>query len=107
MINWWWVVSNTLWISGLALLLAAWSYRRCRVSRRGAPGRPGMVRLNLGDLFRLGLLLFCLGLFATRGSGWEKVLWGILTLVILLKPAAIFGRPSPEKGNDIPEGPGP
>ena len=107
MINWWWVVSNTLWISGLALLLAAWSYRRCRVSRRGAPGRSEMVRLNLGDFFRLGLLLFCVGLFATSGSWWEKILWGSLALVILLKPAAIFGRPSPEKEDDIAEGPGP
>ena len=66
-----------------------------------------MVRLNLGTFFRLGLLLLCLGLFTTGGSWWERTLWGILTLVILLKPAAIFGRPSPEKEDDIPEGPGP
>ena len=66
-----------------------------------------MVRVNLGDLFRLGLLLCCVGLFVTRGSGWEKLLWGILSLVILLKPAVILDRLSPETEDDIVEGPGP
>ena len=66
-----------------------------------------MVRLNLGDFFRLGLLLFCVGLFATSGSWWEKVLWGILTLVMLLKSAAIFGRLPPDEEDDFAEGPGP
>ena len=66
-----------------------------------------MVRLNLDGFFRLGLLLFFVGLFATRGSGCEKLLWGILTLVMLLKPAAIIGRLSPEQEDDIVEGPGP
>ena len=107
MVNWWWLLPNILWVLGLALLLAAGGYYSYRVSQRGAHGLSGATRLRLGPALRWGLALFCLGLFAMSGSWWERMLWGVLTLVILLKPAAIFGRPSPEKEDDMPEGPGP
>jgi hypothetical protein len=78
MIDLWGVLANVLWIVGLAVVLAAFSLVRYRALREGR-----RLRLALGQrAFRLalaaGMLLFSLGLLATDGRLWARLLWGAL-----------------------------
>ena len=90
------VVANTLWILGLALILAALSWARWVAARenvrfRVALSRPGVARALDG-----GLMLFCAGLAATARTGWEQVLWGVLAagfLVVSLLGGKVSRRP--------------
>jgi len=74
------VIANSLWIVGLALLLAAlsWAHGVAVVERlrfRQALARPGVRRA-----WDIGLVLFCAGSAATVRAWWERALWGLLAL---------------------------
>ena len=91
MIDVWGVVANGVWILGLAVLLAAFSWaswvasvERGRV--RTVLGRPG-ARRALG----LGLVLFCAGLAATGRTWWERALWALLSVLFAVQ-AWLAGR---------------
>ena len=64
----WTVVSHALWISGLVVLLAAFSWQRWAAGEGRETKRPGLA-LNLG------LILVCAGLAATGRAWWERILW--------------------------------
>jgi len=86
------VVANTLWILGLALILAALSWARWVAARenvrfRVALSRPGVARALDG-----GLMLFCAGLAATARTGWEQVLWGVMAGVWALLAIGLARR---------------
>ena len=100
MIDWPWVGSNTLWILGLALLLATGSYHSYRASQRRAPARPGSAQLNTGLSFRLGLLLVCLGLCATSGHWLERGLWAVISLGVVIEIAVSRRRTTPKDGEE-------
>ena len=69
----WTVVSHALWIAGLAVLLAAFSWRRWAAGEGRETRRSGLA-LNLG------LILVCGGLAATGRGWWERIVWGLLAL---------------------------
>lgn len=84
-IDWFGVFSNGLWILGLAVALAAFSYadwrRRLndpRLTLRQALGQP-----TFQAAWSLGLLLFCAGLAMTSDAQWQTVAWTVLALVFL------------------------
>lgn len=85
MIDWFGVFRNALWIFGLALALAAFSYadwwRRVQVPRQS------LGRALEGSWFRvafsLGLALFCAGLALGGGPWWMVALWAGLGLLFL------------------------
>ena len=103
MIDWAWVGSNTLWILGLALLLATGSYHSYRASQRRAPARPGSAQLDTGLSMRLGLLLVCLGLCATSGYWLERGLWALISLGVVIEIVVSRRRTEPNDGEDHPE----
>jgi hypothetical protein len=90
------LLGGSLWILGLALILAAlsWAYwvaARENVRFRVALNRPGVARA-----LDIGLMLFCAGLAATARTGWERALWGVLAVVFLvtaLMSSKLNGRP--------------
>ena len=73
----WTIVSHALWISGLAVLLAAFSWQRWAAGEGRKAKRPGLA-LNLG------LILVCAGLAATGRAWWERILWGMLAAARLV-----------------------
>ena len=84
-IDWFGVMSNGLWIFGLAIALAAVSYadwrRRLnepRLSLRQALGQP-----SFQAAWSLGLLLFCVGLALTSTVWWQTAAWAALALAFL------------------------
>ena len=83
LIDWGAVGAASLWIMGLAVILACLGfadYRRATtgVKMRAVLGEPGYQLAING-----GLALFCLGLLASSHTWWEVTIWGLLALVFL------------------------
>jgi hypothetical protein len=85
-INWLWVGVHALWIIGLAVLLATFSYRSVVAVHEKASPRRGLGGHKRRLFFRLGVLLLALSLCATSNSSFERGIWGILFLVTLFEP---------------------
>ena len=69
------VAANALWILGLALLLAVWSYARYEAHRVGIKTREMLGRLRYSLWINAGLLLFVAGMALTEDRWWARGLW--------------------------------
>jgi hypothetical protein len=83
LIDWPAVGAASLWISGLAVILASLGfvdYRRATtgLKMRAVLGQPAYQLAING-----GLALFCLGLLASSRTWWEATIWGLLALAFL------------------------
>ena len=87
MINWWDVGSAALWITGLAMLLAAYSYHRYVVTQRSEYARQARGQNKLGFVARLALLFSSLGLCAASDAWLERGMWGIIAFGVVLQSA--------------------
>jgi len=74
----WGVIANSLWILGLAVLLAALSWARWIAQTEQSRLRIVLKRPPIQIALDAGLFLFCAGLAATGRAWWERVLWGLL-----------------------------
>ncbi len=86
MIDWAEVGFGALWVSGLAVNLAALSladYWRARTGHRlrDVWGEPGYQLAH-----NAGMMLVCLGLVGSARAIWEQLIWGVLVLSF-----AVFG----------------
>lgn len=84
----WVVVKNGLWILGLSLLLAIWSYARYVAHETGVRTRDVLGAAKWAALVDAGLLLFVSGMATTETRVWARVLWVLLGASILV-PRAI------------------
>lgn len=78
MIDVWAVIANSLWILGLAALLATLSWSHWIASVEDARFRAVLRRPQIQRAIDGGLALFCIGLAATSRTWWERILWGLL-----------------------------
>jgi hypothetical protein len=81
MVDWLGVATNSLWILGLALVLAVlsyadWSAHTAHQRRRVVLGRAAF-RMALWS----GLTLFGVGVALSGGRWWERALWGVLAVM--------------------------
>ncbi len=83
MIDVWGVFSNSLWILGLAVLLAVWSYASYEAGRSKQKVRSKLNELGYALALDAGMLLFLGGMITTEDRGWARVLWTILGLSVL------------------------
>ncbi|HYP42181.1 MAG TPA: O-antigen ligase family protein [Chloroflexia bacterium] len=83
MVDWAFVLSNSAWLVGLAMLLACISLADyARSNRRlGLKGAWHLVTSN--GWVRLGGLLFCVGMGLSSDAWWQKGLWALLCLNII------------------------
>ncbi len=102
MINWTSLAANSLWILGLSVLLAAFSYRSyIRSLYKGVStatddaGRP-VDKSGTEPYFRLGMVLFVLGQVAISGltgeAWWRILLWTVLLILLLVEPGISLWR---------------
>jgi hypothetical protein len=78
----WSIAPHALWLLGLAIILATFSYRDWLGSRHrhaAAPAVAGQGR----PWYLVGLLFFCLGMLATSRSTLERAGWAIVLLLVL------------------------
>ena len=83
MIDWWDVIINGVWILGLAIVLAAFSYRSAWKSYH--PGTGNMIWAD--EVWpAIGLALFCFGLAGISDQTWKMAVWIALGIVSLGLP---------------------
>jgi hypothetical protein len=79
----WGVVSNGLWVMGLSVLLAAWSWARYAAYQAGVKTRDKLNEPRFAVAVDLGLLLFVGGMAATEHRWWARLLWIVLGIVVI------------------------
>jgi hypothetical protein len=84
MINGWGVFSNSLWVLGLSVLLAAWSMSYYEAQRSDKKVLRILSEGGYSWAVTVGLVLFCVGLAATEERLWAQVLWGLLGAAFLV-----------------------
>lgn len=80
-IDWVGLGFGALWVFGLSLNLAALSladYERWRTGRRL---RDVWSETNYQTASNFGCFCFCIGLFGSAGTIWERIAWGGLAAV--------------------------
>lgn len=74
----WHIAAHTLWIFGLAVLLAAWSFGYYESQQTGEPVLSYLVKPNYDLAITLGFVLFFAGLAGADGRLFAKIIWAIL-----------------------------
>lgn len=81
----WLVVNNGLWILGLSILLAVWSYARYTAYEAHVKTRDKLNEPKYALVVDLGLLLFVSGMAATETRWWGRILWILLGIGIIVQ----------------------
>ena len=92
MIDWWGVFRNSLWISGLAVILAALSYADWWAKERKIRFREALSAPSLRGALSAGLFLFCVGLSLCSSRWWERGLWVAFALWFAFDAMTYLGR---------------
>ncbi len=92
MIDLWGVLGNSLWILGLAILLAALSWAYWAASTTNVRFRVILTRRSAQQVLALGLVLLCAGLAATSKPRWQQALWLLLTLAWVVRASLVVHR---------------
>jgi sulfite exporter TauE/SafE len=79
MIDWYLVFTSALWILGLSIVLAAFSYHQWQAGVAGRRLREQLQRRSWTIAWTGGALLVCLGFALSEGSRWwERIAWLLL-----------------------------
>jgi len=118
LIDWPALCRNALWILGLSIVLAAWSYASWLAAQR----RVRVWRTTNWPVFVVpasaGLLLFAISLAWGATRTWERALWVIIAMAFVAQlvqgwrearrqgwaPAPLAEGPSPDSADDDPGG---
>jgi hypothetical protein len=79
------VILNGLWILGLSVILATWSYARYTAYRGGLKTRAKLNELRYVLALDAGLLLFIAGMAATEDRWWALLLWILIGIGVLIE----------------------
>lgn len=82
MIDIWGVLANFLWILGLAVLLAVWSYASYKAGLVRQKVRAKLATVKYTLALDAGLLLFLVGMALTEDRGWARILWIVLAVAV-------------------------
>ena len=83
LIDWGAVGAASLWITGLAIVLACLGFADYRRATMGLKMRAVLGEPTYQLAVNAGLALFCLGLLASSRTWWEATIWALLSLVFL------------------------
>jgi hypothetical protein len=83
MIDVWGVFSNSLWVLGLAVLLAVWSYASYEAGRRKQKVRHIIHELGYALALNAGMVLFLAGMATTEDRWWARGLWIVIGLGVI------------------------
>lgn len=97
MIDWYSLAANSLWILGLALALATFSYASWQASFYHERTRDRLKRPGTMIVFSAAAVLFCAGLATTSDSTLEIVLWSVLGVLFIVQIVALFRQKRAEE----------
>lgn len=98
LIDWAALARNALWILGLSVALAAWSYASWQAGVQRIRLRQALRRPACQAPFYLGLLLFSAGLAWGARRTWELIAWIILAVAFAWQAASALRRASRQSG---------
>ncbi len=81
MINWFELLTNSIWILALALALTTLGITRWESMMGKGSWRDLINRSPRALLINLAALLFCLGIGLAAQAWWERLLWGVLVIL--------------------------
>jgi hypothetical protein len=84
LINWKMVSFSSLWIIGLAVILAVFGFVDYHAKVSGSRFRDQLRKPNYQAWVNVGLALFCFGLLGSAKALWEAILWGILAIAFIV-----------------------
>ena len=80
-INWINVLFNGIWILGLSIILAAFSYQYWLANELKSPVRAQLQTQAFQRAYWISLVLVGIGLTGTSNTWWEAVIWITFTLI--------------------------
>ncbi len=83
MIDWVGIAKNSLWIIGLATILASLNWASWLAASRGTRLRATIATPSVQAWLNLGLTLFSAGLFFSARPALERVLWAVFVLCFI------------------------
>jgi hypothetical protein len=84
LIDWKMVGFASLWIIGLAVILAVLGFVDYHAKAGGGRFRDELRKSIYQAWIHVGLTLFCLGLLGSSNAWWERALWGLLAIAFLI-----------------------
>ena len=94
MINWFSIVANALWISGLAIILAGLSYYYWLAGQLGHTYKTELNNPAFQKVVMIGLLLVGLGLMLTADNSWQMVPAAALIFITAFTLFTLYRKPS-------------
>jgi hypothetical protein len=92
LIDWRLVAFSGLWVTGLAVALAAFSLGDYEADRQRARTRDVLARPGYRTAVYLAVGLFCLGLLGEAQTWWAQALWAALALASGYQSWAMWRR---------------
>jgi len=79
------VIAGGLWIAGLSLALAAWSWAAWRRRMERTAWREALERVGTRRALGAGFVLFCAGMALSSRAWWERIVWIGLALASIVE----------------------
>jgi hypothetical protein len=79
----WQIAAHALWIFGLAVLLAVWSFGYYEGQQSGESVLKILSQPNYDLAVIIGLVLFFAGLVGADGRIWAKIIWGVFIVAVI------------------------
>jgi hypothetical protein len=99
MIDWVNVALNALWIFGLAIILAAFSYHHWLAAETSSRLRDVLSSRSWQIPFATGMLLACIGFgYGIADRRWERALWTALALAFAYQLVVALRQPRRNAG---------
>jgi drug/metabolite transporter (DMT)-like permease len=92
LIDWRLVGFSALWLGGLSVILAAFSFGDYTASQRRLRTRAVLAWPGYQAAFNGGLVLFCLGLMGSAFVWWQQALWAVLAVAFGYQTWAAWRR---------------
>ena len=96
LIDWRLVAFSALWLTGLAVLLAAFSFADYLAAQQHLRTRAVLGWPGSQAALHSGLLLFCLGLFGLAQPWWQQLLWALLAAAFAYLAWTSWRRRTPD-----------
>jgi hypothetical protein len=90
LIDWFGVVTGALWIAGLGIILTAIGFAHYQSHAERKKLRQVLGKRTSQFVVDLGMIFFCLGLMGSAEATWERILWGILSLVFAIQTWVVW-----------------
>ena len=85
MIDWYVVGFSALWIFGLGLMVAIFSFANYLASQQKQRFRQVLEMPACQIIINLGLVFFCLGWAGSVSAPWERFSWAVLALIFVVQ----------------------